>query len=112
MEIVEIKLSEDTFSTLLAGLWATYHNAEVYAIPPYFWMMLSSSLIPHLKHWRYDVQSLEDWIENYLIITAKEVCTPEEIEEFQNNSIYIEAMNGNVTLIASGDIIWEHSTNI
>lgn len=111
MEIIEIKMYEDTFSTLLAGLWVTYHDADIYVIPTYFWLMLAYAIKPHLKEWRYDIQSLEDWIKNYLIITAKEVCTPEDIEKFQENSIYIEAVTGNVTLIATGDIIWENSTS-
>lgn len=111
MEIVKVNLREDTFSTLLAGLYTTYHEANVYAIPPYFWLMIANVLIPHMENWRYDIQSFEDWIANYLIITAKEVCTKEEIDEFKKNSIYIEALNGNMTLIATGDIIWESSTS-
>lgn len=112
MKNVKITIFEDTFSTLLAGLYATYHDMDMYAIPPYFWMMLSNALIPYLDDWMYSVQSLEDWIKNYLIITAKEVCTPEELEGLQKNTIYIEALNGNVTLVASGDILWENSINI
>ena len=111
MKIVGIRIFEDTFSTLLAGLYSTYHDAEILAIPPYFWMMLSNAIIPYLDTWRYDIQSFEDWVANYLIITAKEVCTPDEIDMFKKNTIYIEALNGNMTLIATGDIIW-NSTNI
>lgn len=105
--VITLKIQDDTFATLLAGLYVTYHNSEVYAIPSYVWLMLSNVLQPHLEHWRYDVQSLEDWIDNYLLITAKEVCTEEELEEFKKNAIYLEIVNGNMTLICTGDIIWE-----
>ena len=105
--VVEIKIQDDTFATLLAGLYVTYHSAEVYAIPSYVWLMLGGALQPYLKDWRYDVQSLEDWISNYLLITAKEVCTLEELKELQENTIYLEAVNGNMTLVITGDILWE-----
>jgi len=105
--VVEIKINEDTFATLLAGLYVTFHNAEAYAIPSYVWLMLANALEPHLDGWMYEVQSLEDWINNYLLITAKEVCTPEELQEMKNNTIYLEAINGNMTLVITGDIIWE-----
>ena len=105
--VVSIRINDDTFATLLAGLYVTFHDAEVYAIPSYVWLMLGSALQPHLDGWRYDIQSLEDWIANYLLMTAKEVCTPEELKEFQQNTIYLEAVNGNMTLVITGDIIWE-----
>ena len=107
MLIAEIKIKSDSFASLLAGLYCMSHDTEPYAVPTYFWLMIAESLIPHLEGWRYDVQSLEDWIANYLIITAKEVCTPEELQQMQSNTLYLEALNGNMTLIASGDIIWE-----
>lgn len=112
MEIVKVVLREDSFSSLLAGLYTTYHNADVYAIPSYVWLMITEALIPYMDNWCYDIQSFEDWISNYLIITAKEVCTQEELAEFKKNTIYIEAVNGNMVLVATGDILWEHSTNI
>lgn len=105
---VTVKIDDSTFSTLLAGLYVTYHEAEPYAIPSYIWLMLAGKLAEYMPNWRYDVQSLEDWIANYLIITAKEVCTPEEITEFKKNTIYMEALNGNMSLIVTGDIIWEN----
>ena len=107
MLIAEIKIQSDSFASLLAGLYCMSHDTEPYAVPTYFWLMIAESLIPHLDGWRYDVQSLEDWIANYLIITAKEVCTPEELQQMQSNTLYLEALNGNMTLIATGDIIWE-----
>lgn len=105
--VVTVTMRKDTFSTLLAGLYVTFHNADAYSIPSYAWLMLSESLAPYLDGWQYDVQSLEDWIANYLLITAKEICTPEELQEFQKNTIYLELMNGNMTLIITGDILWE-----
>ena len=107
--VVTVKMEDSTFSTLLAGLYVTYHDAEPYAIPSYIWLMLANKLNEYMDNWRYDVQSLEDWISNYLIITAKEVCTHEELEEFRKNTIYMESMNGNMTLIITGDIIWEEN---
>ena len=105
--VVEIKVNEDTFATLLAGLYVTFHDAEVYAIPSYVWLMLGSALSPYLPDWKWEVQSLEDWLAHYLLITAKEICTPEELAEFQQNTIYLEAINGNMTLIITAPIIWE-----
>lgn len=107
--VVKIKINEDTFATLLAGLYVTYHDAEAYAIPSYVWLALAEALSPYLDGWNYPVQSLESWIANYLLITAKEVCSPEELAEFQKNSIYIEILNGNVTLVATAPIIWEEN---
>lgn len=98
---------DDTFATLLAGLYVTYRDAESYAIPSYVWLMLANALQPYLDDWKYSIQSLEDWIAHYLLITAKEVCTPDEILEFQGNSIYFEAINGNMTLIVTAPILWD-----
>ena len=109
MQVVEIKITTESFASLLAGLYCMSHNAEPYAIPTYFWMMLAESMIPHLETWQYDIQSLEDWITNYLIITAKEVCTPEELSQMKHNALYIEALNGNLTLVATAPIIWEET---
>lgn len=105
--VVTVTMRKDTFSTLLAGLYVTFHDADAYAVPAYAWLMLSEALAPYLNNWKYDVQSLEDWISNYLLVTAKEICTPEELKEFQKNTIYLELMNGNMTLIITGDILWE-----
>ena len=105
--VVTITMRKDTFSTLLAGLYVTFHDANVYTIPAYAWMMLSESLAPYLERWKYEVMSLEDWMGSSLLITAKEICTPKEIQEFQKNTIYLELMNGNMTLLITGDILWE-----
>ena len=109
--VVTIRLRDESFSSLLAGLYVTYRDADLYSIPNYAWLMLGNALTPYMENWKYEVQSLEDWIANYLIITAKEVCTPEELKEFRKNTIYLEALNGNMTLIITGDIIWEEKTS-
>lgn len=107
--VVTIKIKDESFSSILAGLYVTYHNANLYAIPNYVWLMLGNALTPYMDNWRYDVQSLEDWIANYLLITAKEVCTVDELKQFKKNTIYLEALNGNMALIITGDIIWEEN---
>lgn len=104
--VVSVKIQNDTFSTLLAGLYVAFHNAEAYAIPSYVWLMLADSLAEYLPDWKYDVLSLEEWISSYLLITAKEICTSEELKEFQKNTIYIEVINGNMALIITAPILW------
>ena len=108
--VVSVNIQNDTFSTLLAGLYVTFHNAEAYAIPSYVWLMLADSLAEYLPDWKYDVLSLEEWISSYLLITAKQICTPEEIKQFKENAIYMEVLNGHISLIVTGDILWENST--
>lgn len=109
--MVEIKIDTSTFATLIAGLYSAFKGVDVIAIPSYFWLALATSLEPHMEDWKYDVQSFEEWIDSYLIITIKEVLSEEEIEELKSYSVYIEVGNGNATLIGAGDLVWD-STNI
>ena len=108
--MVKIDIDETTLATLLAGLYVSYKGIDVVTIPAHFWIGLAHTLTPYLKDWHYDIQTLEDWIENYLIITVKEVLTEEEMEELKSYPIYIEYGNGNATLVGAGDLVWETST--
>jgi len=109
--MVKIELDEGTFSTLIGGLYSTYRNIDVCTVPPYFWLQLAHTLAPYMERWRYDIQSIEEWIGTNLIITAEEICTEEEIEYFKTNTIFVRVENGNVNLIGAGDILWENSSD-
>lgn len=104
--MVELKISQLSFASLLAGLYVTYHNADISAIPSYVWSMLAEELSQYMSTWMYEIQTLEDWMQHNLLITVKEILTEDELEELQNYAIYLEVMNGNANLIVTGDIVW------
>lgn len=105
-EMVNLKISQLSFASLLAGLYVTYHYTDISAIPSYVWSMLAEELSKYMDTWMYEVQTLEDWIQHSLLITVKEILTEEELEELQAYTIYLDVMNGNVNLIIAGDIVW------
>ena len=109
--MVKIDIDITTFATLLAGLYISYKGADINTIPTVFWLQLATELAEHMPTWKYDVQTLEDWIANYLIITVKEILTESEIEEMKAYPIYVELGNGNATLIGAGDLVWCSSTS-
>lgn len=110
-KMVKIDVSIETFSSILGGLYSSFHGVDTYAIPPFFWLQLAYELSPYLENWRYDIMSFEEWLSTSLVITAEEICTEEDIEYFKNNTIFIRTQNGNMSLIGAGDIIWENSTD-
>ena len=104
--MVRVEMSQLSFASLLAGLYVTYHYTDISAIPSYVWSMLAEELSKYMDSWMYDVQSLEDWIRDSLLITVKDILTETELEELQEYTVYLEVMNGNVNLVVCGDIIW------
>lgn len=109
--MVRVEMSQLSFASLLAGLYVTYHYADISAIPSYVWSMLAEELSKHMDSWMYDVQSLEDWIRDSLLITVKDILSDDDLNELKKYAIYLEIMNGNVNLIVAGDIIWINSSN-
>lgn len=106
--MVKIDITGTTLSALIGGLYSSHRDVNVEAIPQFFWLQLAYSLEPYLENWRYDIQSLEDWITTNLFITVAEICTEKDIQKFRENTIFIQADCGNVSLIATGDILWEN----
>lgn len=109
--MVTVKIDKLSFASLLAGLYVTHHMVDISAIPTYAWSILAEELSKYMDSWEYDVQSLEDWIRDSLIITVKEILTESDIDELKKYTIYVEIMNGNANLIMAGDIVWMDSSN-
>lgn len=103
-ELIDIKVSVDLLSMLIAGVYCTSAGVDPVAIPPSLYMELTEVLIPYLKVWDYEKFSFEDWIRDCLIIAPKELFGESELEDAKSNTIYIERSLGNVILIATGDL--------
>ena len=103
-ELIEIKLSVGVLSTLIAGIYCTYSGVDPIAVPVSLYLELTEKLVPYLKNWDYGRISFEEWVQHCLIVAPKEMFNEVELEESKKNSIYIERNNGNVILVATGDI--------
>ena len=104
--MVTIQVDDTSFAALLSGLYISSHDTNILAIPEFVWLMIASELKQYMSTWMYEVQSLEDWISNSLLITVKEVLSDDELKELSEYPIYLEIGNGNATLLIAGDIIW------
>jgi len=100
-----INLEEGSLASLIAGLYTLYAVVDVNAIPPQVFIEVAKQVAKYLPEWDYDALSFEDWIKYNLLIYPKEVFTDDEIEAYKENTIYVEMELGNVTLIATGEVI-------
>ena len=103
--MVWINLEEGSLASLIAGLYTLYAVVDVNAIPPQLFIEVAKQVAKYLDEWDYSALSFEDWIKYNLLIYPKEVFTPDEIEAYKENTIYVEMELGNVTLIATGEVI-------
>ena len=109
--MVKVDLCLESFTSLIGGLYASYHQIDLYSVPPFFWQQLAYAIFPYMENWRYDIQSFEEWLDKYLIITAEEVLTESELEEMESYPVFVRSQVGNTVMIGAGDIIWIDSTN-
>ena len=101
---VDIKIEVATLSTLIAGIYCTVTQIDPIAIPTSIYIELAEKLVPYLENWDYDKISFEQWIETHLLIIPKAMCSEEDIEEFKQNTVYLERENGNAILIVTFEV--------
>lgn len=109
--MITVKIKTESLAALISGVYIMSHEADPAAIPSWAWLNIAQALTPYLTTWDYEVQSIESWVEHSLLITPLEVLTVKDFDLIKNYKIYVEIPNGNTTLIATGDIVWEDSTN-
>lgn len=103
-ELIDIKVSVNLLSILIAGVYCTHSGVNPIAVPTSLYIELTEQLIPYIKVWDYEKMSFEDWIKNCLIIAPKELFSESELEDAELNTIYLERTLGNAVLIATGDV--------
>ena len=104
-EKVFVELGLDSFTMLLNGLYVTYNQTHVDAIPTSLFLELAEKLEPFLDKWDYNKLSLESWIKTYLIILPKVFFNETEYLDCKtNNEIFIERTLGNVVLVCTAPI--------
>lgn len=103
--MVWINIEEGSLASLIAGLYTLYAVVDVNAIPPILFVEVANQVAKYLDEWDYEALSFEDWIRYNLLIYPKEVFSESEINEYKENTIYIEMELGNVTLIATAEVM-------
>lgn len=103
-EKIGIEVEVGTFATLLAGLYCTYAAIDPMVIPTSVYIELSEKLIPFMKDWDYQKQSLEDWVKYNLIIAPRDLFVEDDLKEFKDNDIYFERVEGKVILLVTAQV--------
>ena len=103
-ELVTVSLEKSTLATLIAGLYCLYSDIDPIAIPESVYLEIAEKLVYFLISWDYEKITFEDWIKYGLMIYPKEMLSEEDLKYLQENTLYWERINGNVTLIVSMDI--------
>ena len=101
---VNIKIEIATLSTLIAGIYCTVSQIDPMAVPTSVYIELAEKIAPYLEDWDYDKISFEQWIETSLLIVPKVMCSDEDIEEFKQNTVYLERENGNAILVVTFEV--------
>lgn len=102
---ISVELSIGTLAVLISGLYIANTGINIEAVPSSLFIEIAEQIAPYLSKWDYDNISFEDWINYNLLIIPKQLCSDDELESFKNNDFYIERRLGNVTLIATGEMI-------
>ena len=102
---VLLELNLDTLTMLINGLYITYNQTHVDAIPSSMFLELAEKLVHFLNRWNYNALSFEQWLKSYLVILPKELFPESEYMYAKtHNQIFIERMMGNATLICTAPI--------
>lgn len=109
--MIDVKLTTESFASILSGVYVMTHEVDGLAIPAAVWMNLATQLSAYIPNWQYEIQTIESWVSTSLLITPLEILTVEDMRKMKDYNIYFEFPNGNVTLIIAGDIVWEDSTS-
>jgi len=95
---VNVEISIGSLASLIAGWYVMNANIDLNAIPSEVFIFTAQRLVPYLKDWDYERISLEDWINDSLIIIPKILVD----DDLKDSDIYFEYPNGNVILVVSG----------
>lgn len=98
---IVVELNIVSLGTLIAGMYTTFSEVSLFAIPTELFFEIADALIPFLQKWDYTKLSLEDWIKEDLLIYPREMFSEVGYKEMQSNDIFLERRYGNVTLIAT-----------
>ena len=102
---VQIEVDVGTLATLIAGLYVSYSAIDVNAIPSSLFIEIAERVAEYLPSWDYEKISFEDWIKYNLLIMPTAMFDGRELAEMEENDIFIERRLGNVTLIATAEMV-------
>lgn len=104
--MVKVELEKNTFAVLISGLYCTFNNINVMAIPESLWIEIAEKLEYFIdgELWDFSKISFEEWVRTGLFIYPKELLSEEDLEEMQNTTLCWDRLNGNAILVVSMDI--------
>ena len=101
---VTLSIEVGTLATLLSGLYSFYSSVNPSLIPTSLYIEIAEKIVPYLKDWDYDKLSFEEWIKYNLLIIPKPLIE-DEIDEYRENELYFERVNGNVILVVTAEMV-------
>ena len=104
--MVLIELDKNTLAVLIAGMYCTENQVDSMAIPQSVWLSIAEKLAYFIDGGFGDFNkvSFEDWIATGLFIYPTELLDEDTLADMMANTLYWEAVNGNVILSVSMDV--------